>query len=117
MIITINGLSGSSKGTMVKGLARHYRCEWAYSAGNFFRALAQERGKTLWAFSKIAEKDTRIDMLVDQETVRSALLCLETSRNAIFEGRLPMYHLKKAKIEADPHLVMVWRQGSFPQDL
>lgn len=46
MIISVTGHLGSGKSTLNRGIAAHYAIK-SYSAGDFFRELAQERGLTL----------------------------------------------------------------------
>ncbi len=68
MIITISGTPGSGKSTIAKLLAKKlgYR---HYSAGDFMRAMAQERDTTLEALTAKALKDRSVDDEIDKRTV------------------------------------------------
>ena len=65
MILVIGGPPGSGKTTV----AQRWAVTHGYvliSAGTKFRAMAKERGMTLEAFGKAAEKDPSIDRALDR---------------------------------------------------
>ncbi len=83
MIITISGTPGSGKSTIAKMLAaklgfRHY------SAGDFMRQMAVERGITLDELTRIALSDRSIDDEIDKRTV----LLAKREDNFVIDSRL-----------------------------
>lgn len=68
MIITISGTPGSGKSTVARLLAKKLGFKH-YSAGDFMRQMAVERGITLDELTKIALKDRSIDDEIDRRTV------------------------------------------------
>jgi cytidylate kinase len=71
MIVTVSGTPGSGKSTLARGLAealgfRHY------SAGEFMRQIAKERGMTILELSRAAEQRETIDKEIDERTRRLA---------------------------------------------
>jgi len=83
MIITLSGLPGSGKTSVARELASRYGFV-IISAGEQFRKLAQERGMTLQAFGEMAEKDSAIDVAIDNRQKELAV----KYENALVEGRL-----------------------------
>jgi CMP/dCMP kinase len=83
MIITLSGLPGSGKTSVARELASRYGFV-IISAGEQFRKLAQERGMTLQAFGELAEKDSAIDIAIDNRQQELA----GKYENALVEGRL-----------------------------
>lgn len=83
MIITISGHPGSGKSTIAKMLAKKLGMKH-YSAGDFMRAMAIERGITLDELTKIALKDRSIDDEIDRRTVELA----EKEDNFVIDSRL-----------------------------
>ncbi len=68
MIITISGLPGSGKSTVAKALAKRLKLTH-HSVGGMMRDLAKERGVTLEALSREAERDGgSIDRELDERT-------------------------------------------------
>ncbi len=67
MIITISGVPGSGKSTVARMLAEKlgYR---HYSAGDFMREIAAQRGVSLIGLGRLAEKDRSIDGELDRRT-------------------------------------------------
>ncbi|MEM4246915.1 MAG: nucleoside monophosphate kinase, partial [Candidatus Woesearchaeota archaeon] len=68
MIITISGTPGSGKSTIAKMLAARLGYKH-YSAGDFMRQMAVERGIALDELTRIALKDRSIDDEIDRRTV------------------------------------------------
>lgn len=64
MIITISGDPGSGKSTIAKAIAKHFGLKH-YSAGDFVRDLAKEKGITLLELCALAEKNPKIDQEID----------------------------------------------------
>lgn len=67
MKITISGNLGSGKSTIAKLLAKKYGLKH-YSAGDFMRKMASDKGLTLLELSKIADKNPSIDIAIDNMT-------------------------------------------------
>jgi len=63
-VITIGGLHGTGKSSTANRVATDFNLR-RVSAGGIFRQLAEERGLTLEEFSKVAETDPQIDLLLD----------------------------------------------------
>ncbi|MEM2916565.1 MAG: nucleoside monophosphate kinase [Candidatus Woesearchaeota archaeon] len=68
MIITISGTPGSGKSTVARLLAKKLGFKH-YSAGDFMRQMAVERGISLDELTKIALKDRSLDDEIDRRTV------------------------------------------------
>ncbi|MEM5829079.1 MAG: cytidylate kinase family protein [Candidatus Aenigmatarchaeota archaeon] len=81
--ITVSGLSGSGKSYVAKFLAKKLNLKHR-SAGEIFRKIAKEEGKSLEEFCKKRSKD--IDLITDKETER-----LLIKGNIIIDGRLSGY--------------------------
>ena len=89
MLLTISGPSGSGKTTVASGLSQ--RLGFAHiSAGEVFRELARERALSLEQLSKLAEKDSEIDQMVDTRQAELA----QSHENVIVDGRLSGWVLK-----------------------
>lgn len=88
MIITINGDHGSGKSTIAKKLAEKLRFEH-FSAGDFYRAMAQERGMTLLEILELGEKDPSIDKEVDDRTKKIGI----KKDNFIMDSRLAWHFI------------------------
>lgn len=82
LIVTISGPAGSGKSHCASQLANHYGVP-LHSSGSVFRKMAAERGISIEALSRIAERDDAIDKEIDKRTA-------ECSRGGgcIIEGRL-----------------------------
>ncbi len=83
MIITISGLAGSGTTTATKILSEKMGIPYI-SAGDIFRQMAAEKGMELLEFSKFAEKNEDIDILIDKRQSDMA----KNKDNLIVEGRL-----------------------------
>jgi len=81
--ITISGPPGSGKTTVAKILSEKLKIK-LISAGSVFRQLAKEKGMSLEDFSRLAEINPEIDILIDKMQREMA----EREKNAIIEGRL-----------------------------
>ncbi|MFN4133455.1 MAG: (d)CMP kinase [Candidatus Hadarchaeales archaeon] len=92
VVVTISGLHGAGKTTAAKHLAKKFRLEYV-CAGDVFRQMAKERGLTLEEFSKVAERNPHIDMMIDRRTARMA-----KKGNVLIDGRLAGWMAKKADL-------------------
>jgi CMP/dCMP kinase len=91
MIITITGKPGSGKSTMGKMLAEKFKLKY-YSAGDFFRKMAKEKGMSLKEYSTLAQKEKEHDTLTDkwQEDLG------KNEDDFVVEGRTSHLFIKKA---------------------
>ena len=80
LVVAIDGKSGAGKGTLGKALAEHLGVEH-YSAGDFFRQIAEEKGLTVQQLSEKAEKET--DLEVDRRTLKKGL-----SESCVIDSRI-----------------------------
>ncbi|MDK2974214.1 MAG: CMP/dCMP kinase [Methanofollis sp.] len=83
MRITVSGPPGSGTTSLARYLAEKHGYR-VISAGEMFRALAQERGMSLAAFGTLAESDPSVDRLIDARQKEAA----ESADELIAEGRL-----------------------------
>ena len=88
MIITISGNLGSGKTTIAKAIAERFKIKH-YSAGDFMRDMAEERGITLLELSKLAEKDSAVDKEIDERNKKLA----ETEDDFVIDSRLAWYFI------------------------
>jgi len=91
MIVTISGNLGSGKTTIAKAIAKKFNLKH-YSAGDFMRNMAEERGVTLLELSKTAEQDPAVDREIDE---RNKLLA-EKEDNFVIDSRLAWYFIPKS---------------------
>ena len=87
MKITISGEPGSGKSTIAKLLAKKLNLK-NYSAGDFMREMAKERGITLMELSKQAETDQSIDKEIDERTKK-----LAEQDGFVIDSRLAFYFI------------------------
>lgn len=88
MIITIGGPIGSGKTTVAKAIAGEFGLAHI-SAGAVFRQMAKERNLTIEEFSKLAEKDSSIDKIIDEKQQE-----LAKKGSAVIDGRLSAAMIK-----------------------
>ncbi|BDC35401.1 MAG: cytidylate kinase [Candidatus Methanoliparum thermophilum] len=100
MKITISGHAGSGKTSVSKELAKNIGFK-VISVGSIFRDLAKEANMTLEEFSLFAEKNRKIDSLIDEQQVELS----NKYRDCIIEGRLSGW-----MIEAD---IKIWLRSSI----
>jgi len=92
VVVAISGLHGAGKTTAARALVRKFRLEYV-SAGTVFRQMAKERGMTLEAFSRYAERYPKIDRQIDRRTARAAM-----GKNVLVDARLAGWMAKGANI-------------------
>lgn len=85
LVITIDGPSGAGKGTMAYYIAELMELP-SYSAGDFFREIAEDRGLTVEELSERADKET--DLKVDRRTLEKGL-----EENCVIESRISSWVL------------------------
>ncbi|MDD5148234.1 MAG: nucleoside monophosphate kinase [Candidatus ainarchaeum sp.] len=88
MIVTISGMPGSGKSTLAKELAKKFHLKH-YSAGDFMREIAKERGVSLLELGKIAEHDKSIDNEVDRRTIELG----KTKDHFVIDSRLAWHFI------------------------
>jgi len=101
MRITISGPPGSGTTSLARYLAEKHGYR-VISAGEMFRALAQERGVSLAAFGALAESDPSVDRLIDARQKETA----ESANDIIAEGRLSGWMVDNADIK-------IWLKASL----
>ena len=84
-VVTIDGPSGAGKGTLASFVARKIGVP-NYSAGDFFRELAEDKGLTVEELSERAGKE--IDVKVDKRTLQKGL-----NEDCIIESRISSWVL------------------------
>lgn len=80
LLITIDGPSGSGKGTLAEFIAREMELK-CYSAGDFFRQIADEKDMTVEELSQDAGKE--VDVEVDRRTLEKGL-----NEDCVIESRI-----------------------------
>lgn len=85
IIVTVDGPSGSGKGTMAEYIADELEIKH-FSAGDVFRSIAEDRGMTHVELAEKAGKE--VDLEVDRRTLQRAL-----KDSCVVEGRLPSWVL------------------------
>ncbi|RLE59350.1 MAG: cytidylate kinase [Thermoprotei archaeon] len=88
IVIAISGQAGSGKTTYSKALAKTFGLRYV-SSGLLFRKLANELGVSLEEFHKIAEKEPKYDLMVDQRAIDEA-----ERGGVVIEGHLAAWILK-----------------------
>lgn len=85
IIVTVDGPSGSGKGTVAESIADKLRIKH-FSAGDVFRSIAEDRGITHVELAEQADK--QVDLEVDRRTLQRGL-----EESCVIEGRLPSWVL------------------------
>ena len=93
MIITISGKAGSGKSTIAKELAEKLKLKH-YSIGDLMRKLAKEKNIFLNELSKLAEKDSSIDLELDKKQIE-----LRDKNNFVIDGRLTAHFIPYADLK------------------
>ena len=88
MIITISGDLGSGKSTVANAIAEKFKLKH-YSAGDFMREMAEEKGITLLELSKLAEKNPAVDKEIDERNKTLA----EKEQNFVIDSRLAWHFI------------------------
>lgn len=85
IVVTIDGTSGAGKGTIAQHIAERLGVKH-YSAGDFFRSIADDREMTAEELSEKADKE--VDVEVDRRTLKKGL-----KEDCVIDGRLPSWVL------------------------
>ena len=93
MIITISGKAGSGKSTIAKELAKKLKLKH-YSIGALMRQIAKEKNISLIELSKLAEKDSSIDLELDKKQIE-----LRDKNNFVIDGRLTAHFIPYADLK------------------
>ena len=93
MIITISGKAGSGKSTVAKELAKKLKLKH-YSIGALMRQIAKEKNISLMELSKLAEKDSSIDLELDKKQIE-----LRDKNNFVIDGRLTAHFIPYADLK------------------
>ncbi|MCE4614929.1 MAG: AAA family ATPase [Desulfurococcales archaeon] len=86
-IIVISGPPGSGKTTYAKRLSSDLSLPY-HSAGQIFREIAKSKGISLMELSRVAEKNSSIDLMIDKTTLEKAV-----SEGGVIEGHLSAFVL------------------------
>ena len=95
MRITISGPPGSGKTTVAKIIA-HKLNYTLISGGEIFREMARGMGMNLIEFSKYAEKNHKIDRMIDEKIVELA----RKEKHAVIDSRLSGWLMVRNSIYA-----------------
>ena len=91
MIITISGRAGSGKSTVAKLIAKKLGIKH-YSIGDLMRQAALEKNMTLLELNKLAEKDSTIDLELDNKLKDLG----KFQNNFVVDGRLTAFFIPHA---------------------
>ncbi|MEA2076277.1 MAG: AAA family ATPase [Euryarchaeota archaeon] len=94
MRITISGLSGSGTTTVAELLSRELSMD-VISAGEMFRAIAEEKSLQLRQFNKLAENNDDFDRGIDEKQCEEAM----KREKVIVEGRLSGFFVPAADLK------------------
>ncbi len=93
MRITISGKAGTGKTTVAKLLAKKLKLAH-YSIGDLMRTIAAEKGLSLLELNKLAEKDSSIDLELDNKLKELG----KTKDNFVVDGRLTAFFIPNADV-------------------
>jgi cytidylate kinase len=102
MIITVTGLPGSGKTTIIKQLSEALHLPW-YSVGDLRGKMAKERGITIDELNTIGESEAFTDKEVDDYQKSLG----HTSESFVIDGRLSWYFIPnsfKIFLDVDPKI-------------
>lgn len=88
MKITITGFPGSGKSTLGKGIAKALDLKH-YSAGDFLREIAKEKGLTLMQLQEEMKNDSSVDDELDRRNKELG----ETQDNFVVDGRMAWHFI------------------------
>ncbi len=91
MIITITGYPGSGKSTLGKGIAKSLGLKH-YSAGDFLREIAKERGMSLLQILRKMQEDESIDHEIDKRNQKLG----QEEDNFVIDGRMAWHFIPKS---------------------
>lgn len=94
MILVIGGPPGSGKTTVAERWAK-VRGFVLVSAGTRFRMMAKDRGMSLEAFGRAAEKDPAIDRALDEAVFQEIRAKEAGGANVVVDGRIQAHLLAK----------------------
>jgi cytidylate kinase len=104
MILVIGGPPGSGKTTIAERWATTRGYDLV-SAGMRFRAMARERGISLEAFGRAAEKDPSIDRALDAAILGEVRAKDAAGAHVVVDGRIQAYLLSREGIRCVKVLV------------
>lgn len=102
-IITIAGRPGSGKSSTAKKVAQELEYKH-FSTGDFFRALAKERGLTLMELNKLAETDLEVDKEIDSKSKE-----LSNEKDFVLDSRMAFHFIPdsfRVYLDIDPNVAI-----------
>src|SRR5438128_10236558 len=97
MILLIGGAPGWEKTRVAERWAAA-RGAVLVSAGTRFRAMAKERGLSLEALGRAAERDPSLDRALDKAVLSEIRAHVAKGRDVVVDGRIQAYLLAKEEI-------------------
>lgn len=97
MILAIGGPPGSGKTTVAERWARVHDFVLV-SAGQRFRSMARQRGMSLEAFGRAAEKDPSIDRALDAAILAEVREKATKGGDVVVDGRIQAHLLARERI-------------------